>query len=146
MKAPVIARALGIAFIAVGILGFVPRITVPAGLTAQWVTLNADYGFLAAVFPVNVVDNALHLILGIWGLSASGAFPQAVRYCRAIAWIFAALAILGIVPITNTLFGVAPIYGWDVPLHAIAALLGLYGGYGAGRFEAAEPEIPDLGG
>ena len=143
MKAPAIARVLGIAFIAAGVLGFVPYVTLPAGLTAEWVTLNADYGFLVAIFPVNAVHDALHLLLGIWGLAASGTFAGAVRYCRAIAWIYIGLTVLGAIPITNTLFGVAPIYGWDVLLHAVVALLALYGGYGAGRIEPVtqEPEF-----
>lgn len=142
MKAPAIARVLGIAFLVAGILGFVPYVTVPADLTAQWVTLNANYGFIATLFPVNVVHDVLHLLLGIWGLVASGAFAASVRYCRFIAWIYAALVVLGAIPITDTLFGVAPIYGYDVALHLVVALLAFYGGYGAGRFESTPLGAP----
>ena len=142
MKAPGIARVLGIAFLAAGILGFAPYVTVPADLTAQWVTLHAGYGFLAAVFPVNVAHDVIHVLFGIWGLVASGTFAAAVRYCRWIAWIYAALAILGAIPITNTLFGVAPIYGYDVALHFVVALLAFYGGYGAARYESTPLGAP----
>jgi hypothetical protein len=136
MKAPVIARVLGFAFLVAGILGFVPYVTVPAGFTAQWVTLNANYGFLFGVFPVNAIHNVIHILFGIWGLAASGgAFAASVRYCKSVAWIYAILGILGAIPITNTLFGVVPLYGYDVPIHLLVALAGFFGGYGAGRFE-----------
>jgi hypothetical protein len=140
MKAPAIARVLGIAFLIAGVLGFIPYVTVPAGLTAEWVTLAGDYGFLAAVFPVNVAHDALHLLFGIWGLGASGSFAASVRFCKAVAWIYLVLSVLGAIPITNTLFGIAPIYGWDVLLHFAIGLVALYGGYGAGRFEVTPPE------
>jgi uncharacterized protein DUF4383 len=142
MKAPVIARVLGIAFLLAGILGFAPFVTVPAGLTAEWVTLNASYGFLVALFPVNVVHDVIHVLFGIWGLLAAGSFAAAVRYCRSIAWIYGLLVVLGAIPITNTLFGIVPIYGFDVGLHLLVALLAFYGGYGAGRFETTPLGAP----
>lgn len=142
MKAPGIARVLGIAFLLAGILGFAPYVTVPADLSAQWVTLDASYGFLAAVFPVNVVHDLIHVLFGIWGLAASGTFAASVRYCRSIAWIYTVLAILGAIPITNTLFGIVPIYGYDVALHFAVALLAFYGGYGAARYESTPLGAP----
>ena len=47
------------------------------------------------------------------------------------------LVVLGSIPITNTLFGAVPIYGWDVGL-LLVALVALYGGFGAGSYEAVE--------
>lgn len=142
MKAPGIARVLGIAFVLAGILGFAPYVTVPADLTAQWVTLNASYGFLGGVFPVNSIHDLIHVLFGVWGLVASGTFAAAVRYCRSISWLYAVLAVLGTIPITNSLFGVVPIYGYDVALHFAVALLAFYGGYGAGRYEPTPQAAP----
>jgi uncharacterized protein DUF4383 len=123
-------------------LGFAPYVTVPPDLTAQWVTLNASYGFLAGVFPVNVVHDLIHVLFGIWGLIATGTFAAAVRYCRSIAWIYLVLAALGAIPITNTLFGIAPIYGYDVALHFVVAALAFYGGYGAARLQTTPLGAP----
>lgn len=142
MKAPGIARVLGLAFLLAGVLGFTPYVTVPADLTAQWVTLNASYGFLAGIFPVNVVHDLIHVLFGIWGLIAAGTFAAAVRYCRSIAWIYLVLTVLGAIPITNTLFGIAPIYGYDAALHFVVAALAFYGGYGAARFETTPLGAP----
>jgi hypothetical protein len=142
MKAPVIARVLGIGFLLAGILGFAPYVTVPAGFTAEWVTLHANYGFLFGVFAVNVIHDLIHVAFGLWGLVASGAFAASVRYCKVVAWIYAILAILGAIPITNTLFGAVPLYGYDVPIHLLVAFLGFWGGYGAGHWEPTPPEAP----
>jgi|SRR5579862_3489790 len=141
MKAPIIARALGIAFFAAGVLGFVPYVTVPHGIADPWVTLDANYVFIAGIFPVNVVHDGLHMLFGIWGIGASTSFKASVRFCRVVAWVYFILVVLGAIPIFNTLFGIAPIYGWDVLLHFVIALLALYGGYGAGRLQdESEPE------
>jgi hypothetical protein len=39
------------------------------------------------------------------------------------------LAILGLIPATNTMFGLVPIYGNDVWLHAGTALIAAYFGF-----------------
>jgi hypothetical protein len=133
MKADVIARTLGIAFFVAGCLGFVPYVTLPHSMADPYLQIDANYGFLAALFPVNILHDALHMLFGIWGLGASTSFTSSVRYCKWIAWIYLVLVVLGSIPLTNTLFGAVPIYGFDVLLHALVALLALYGGYGAGR-------------
>jgi hypothetical protein len=44
-----------------------------------------------------------------------------------VALIYALLTVLGLIPATNTAFGLVPIYGHDVWLHAVLAA-------GAGHF------------
>jgi hypothetical protein len=135
MKAPLIARILGLLFIVAAIAGFVPWFAPNPPPDAQVVTLDAAYRMLFAVFPVNMVHDLLHLIFGVWGVVASYRFNAAVFYLRSVAWIYLILVIFGAIPILNTLFGVAPIYGWDVALHALLALLAAYGGYGRGSIK-----------
>jgi hypothetical protein len=43
--------------------------------------------------------------------------------------IFGALAVLGAFPQTQTLFGLVPLHGYDVWLHAGTALVALYFGW-----------------
>jgi hypothetical protein len=43
--------------------------------------------------------------------------------------LYGLLAILGLIPGTNTLFGLVPIYGHDVWLHALSALIAAYFGF-----------------
>jgi Domain of unknown function (DUF4383) len=136
MNAPVIARGLGVLFLAAGIAGFLPWIAPAAPMDAPVVSMDMMYRMLFGIFPVNVAHNALHLLFGLWGLAAGGSFKSGVFYCRAVMWIYFILVICGIIPIMNTLFGVAPIYGWDIGLHFVTVLLGAYGGYGRGSQEA----------
>jgi Domain of unknown function (DUF4383) len=135
MNAPLIARILGLLFLIAAIAGFVPWFAPAAPLDAQVVTLDAAYRMLFWVFPVNAVHDLVHLIFGIWGVLASFRFNASVVYLRCVAWIYLILVIFGMIPIMNTLFGIAPIYGWDVALHALVALIAAYGGYGRGSIK-----------
>ena len=142
MKAPLIARVLGLLFLVAGVAGLLPWIAPDATLEAPVVTLDIAYRMLFWVFPVNVAHDVLHLLFGIWGVIASLRFKSSVLYCRSVTWIYLFVVILGIIPITSTLFGVAPVYGWDVGLHLLIVLIAAYGGYGRGSIEdvAQAPE------
>jgi hypothetical protein len=111
-----ISRLLGVVFVVVGILGFVPPL-VPNGN-------------LLGLFPVNAVHNLVHIALGVWGLVAGGTFSGALFYLRGLTVVYGLLAILGLFPATNMLFGLAPIHGADVALHAVLALIAAYFGFG----------------
>ena len=50
-------------------------------------------------------------------------------YARAAAVIYALLTVLGMIPVTNTAFGRVPIYGHDVWLHAVLAVVAAYFGF-----------------
>ena len=109
------ARIFGGIFVAIGLLGFVPAL-VPNGN-------------LFGIFPVNSVHNMVHVGLGIWGLVAGATLAAAVIYFRGIAIIYGLLAVLGLIPATHTLFGLAPIHGADVVLHAVLAVIAAYFGF-----------------
>ena len=109
------ARVFGALFIVVGLLGFVPPL-VPNGN-------------LLGLFPVNAVHNLVHIGLGVWGVVAGASLAAALIYFRGIAIIYGLLAVLGLIPATNTLFGLAPIHGADVVLHAVLALVAAYLGF-----------------
>lgn len=110
------ARILGLVFVAVGILGFIPSLTPD--------------GNLLGYFPVNTLHNVAHIVLGLWGLAAAGSMGGAVAYMKSLAVIYALLAVLGLIPATNTLFGLMPLHGADVWLHAALAVVAAYFGFG----------------
>jgi len=132
MNAPVIARIFGLLFLVAGIAGFIPWVSPNAPLDARVVTWDAQYRMLFTLFPVNLGHDVIHLLFGLWGLAAAAKFKSAVIYCRVVMWIYIVLVVFGLIPLLNTLFGVAPIYGWDVALHAVTVLFTAYGGYGRG--------------
>jgi hypothetical protein len=132
MKAPTFARIYGIVFLFVGAFGFAPLVTSPAPLSAEYLQLGDGYGFIFGLFPVNGLHDFVHIIFGGWGVIASFDFKWSVTYLRAVLWIYLVLVVLGLIPITNTLFGAMPVYGHDIWLHLLLALAAAYGAYGAG--------------
>jgi len=110
------ARVFGVIFVLVGVLGFVPAAT--------------SDGMLLGLFPVNAVHNIVHILLGLWGLLAAGTLTGAVGYFKAVTVIYALLAVLGLIPATQNLFGLAPIHGNNVWLHGVLALAAAYFGFG----------------
>ncbi|HEY5340187.1 MAG TPA: DUF4383 domain-containing protein [Candidatus Aquilonibacter sp.] len=142
MNAPVIARVLGLLFVIAGAAGFVPWIAPIAPFTAPVIAITAQYRMLFGIFPVNAAHDALHILFGIWGIAAGAGFGVAVFYCRIVAIVYLILVIFGALPLLNTLLGVAPIYGWDIALHAVIALLAAYGGFGRGSHPPQIEEQP----
>lgn len=128
MKTRTFALILGIAFLAVGILGFVPQLVeIPA--EQPGLRVEMAHGLLFGLFPVNAVHNAVHLAFGIWGVVVWRDFAASRLYARSVAVIYAVLAVLGLVPATSTLFGLAPLHGHDVWLHVVIAVASAYFGF-----------------
>ncbi|QCF26814.1 DUF4383 domain-containing protein [Hydrocarboniclastica marina] len=123
------ALIFGIVYAVVGVLGFIPALVVAPELSGD-LAVEAGHGWLLGIFPVNVVHNLVHLGIGIWGILAAKAFASSVFYAKANAVIFALLAILGIIPATDTLFGLVPLYGNDIWLHVLNAVVAGYFGFG----------------
>ncbi len=121
------ARVFGIIFLIVGIGGFIPGLTQPHDHPD--LAVEAGSGMELGLFPVNVLHNLVHIVFGVWGLIAARSFSAARAYARAVAIIYAVLAVLGIIPATNTVFGLVPIYGHDIWLHALLAAVAAYFGF-----------------
>jgi hypothetical protein len=119
------ALVFGIIYIVVGLLGFVPALVSPPEPTYPLV-IEANHGRLFGLFPINLLHNLVHLGIGIWGVIASRSASEAVVFARGVAVLYVALTILGLIPATNTLFGLAPIYGYDIWLHATSAIVAVY--------------------
>lgn len=123
------ALVYGIVFLLAGILGFVPALlTPPEAAPAGGPPPVAD-GRLFGVFPVNAAHNAVHILFGIWGLIAYRALVAARTYARSVAVIYAILMVMGFFPGLNTLWGLVPLYGHDIWLHAILAAVAAYFGW-----------------
>ncbi|HEX2827823.1 MAG TPA: DUF4383 domain-containing protein [Burkholderiales bacterium] len=123
------ALAIGIVFLAIGVLGFISPLVTPAPEQAPDVRFTYYYGYLFGILPVNYFVNLVHMAMGAWGITASRSAGGSRAYAKTIAVISGALAIVGLVPALNTLFGLAPVYGNDVWLHAIAAIAAAFFGW-----------------
>lgn len=121
----------GILYIIVGIAGFVPGMVATPGTGGPDVVLNTGYGYLLGLFPINVLHNIVHLGVGLWGLASYRSYLGARTYARGLAIFYGVLAIMGLFPVLNTTFGLIPIFGHDVWLHAVTAAIAAYFGFKA---------------
>ena len=78
---------------------------------------------------MNVLHNIFHLLIGLWGVAVFRSYGGARYYAQALAIIYAALAIIGFFPAFNILFGLMPIFGNDIWLHAVTAIIAAYFGF-----------------
>ena len=136
MRTATFALFAGIIYLSAGLLGLVPEALRPPPADAPAPTrLMALYGSLLGLFAVNAAHSVVHILIGIWGVVAWQAdhIGRRVRsprvYARALAVLYGLLAVLGLIPATNTLFGFVPLHGHDVWLHAGTALIAAYFGW-----------------
>jgi hypothetical protein len=109
-----VALVLGIGFLLIAILGF---FTSGMDMTADPATAPRVLG----LFPVNAVHNGVHLGFGIWGLLASRSWAGAKNFTLIGGVIYLVLA--GLAFIAPDGFGLVPLGGHDIWLHAVAGIV-----------------------
>lgn len=112
MRAEPFALFIGIAYASLGLLGLLPA--------------AVRQGYLLDVFPVNGALSAVHIALGAWGIAAWRRWVSPMTFSRALAVVGSILAVMGLLPAANTLFGLMPLYGHDIWLHAGTAAVASY--------------------
>jgi hypothetical protein len=112
-----VTLGLGIFYVAIGVLGFIPGITTD--------------GMLLGIFAVNALHNVAHLVLGaalMWGSMS----PAITAVNKAMTVIFGVLVIASfIAPIVEQL----PLNPPDTILHLVSAGITAYLGFVAGSAE-----------
>ncbi|MDX6319631.1 MAG: hypothetical protein QOD35_3031 [Nocardioidaceae bacterium] len=112
------AMIVGVVFVLVGILGFVPGITTHYG----------DLGFaghgsgakLLGVFQVSILHNIVHLLFGLAGIAAGRAAPSAARgYLVGGGVIYLVLWIYGLVIDKASSANFVPVNNADNWLHLL---------------------------
>jgi hypothetical protein len=129
MKTTTFALIIGIAYLGAGVLGLIPAALMPPPADAPPTTFTVLYGYLLGLFPVNVLHTAVHLAIGFWGLMAWKRLPDAKVVLRSLAILYGVLAVMGLVPGLNNVFGFIPLHSHDVWLHAGTAALAAYFGW-----------------
>lgn len=126
-----VAGAFGVVFIVIAVLGFI----IPGGLGMEADPAQAPH--LLGLFPVNLVHNIVHLLFGVWGLLAARDWAAARTYARTGGVIYLVLAVLGYF-VPNG-FGLVPLGGHDIWLHALLGIVLAGVGYAAGPADTATP-------
>jgi hypothetical protein len=123
------ALIVGAAFTLAGIAGFVPFFTPHVPPDAPHLLVDTSYGLLIGLFPVNIIHNLFHFGVGVLGLLAFRSYASSLQFSRFLGLTLAVLTVMGLIPAFNTGFGLWPLYGHDIWLHGVEAVVGLYLGY-----------------
>ena len=139
------ALALGILFLLVGVAGFVPAlVSLPGGATSSVPVdvapsaYSAGYSYVFGLFPTNLLHNLVHCIVGLLGIASYTSSSSARLYNRGFAIAYVLIAIMGLLPLTKTTFGLMPIFGNNVWFNALTAAVAAYFGF------AQPTQAPDL--
>lgn len=128
---------VGVVYLVVGIVGFIPALYTSPPASPP-VAVTAGYGLLFGLFPINVLHNIFHILTGLIGIACFARFGAAQVYSRLLFLVYGLLTIAGFMPQGDTLFGIIPLFGNDIWLHAITALASAYFGWVAEE-RTAEP-------
>ena len=123
------ALIFGIVFLIIGAGGFIPGMVAPH--SHPDVAVTSGLGLELSLFPINVLHNIVHLLFGVWGLLAARSDAGARGYAKATGIIYALLTVMGFIPALrlHTTFGLVPLYGNDIWLHALLAIVAGYFGF-----------------
>jgi hypothetical protein len=132
------ALIYGIVFLVVGVAGFIPGFVSPLAPQHPELAISSGEGLLFGLFPINILHNLVHIIFGIWGIVVWRSVPRSLMYAKSVAVIYAVLFVMGLIPFLRTTFGLIPLYGHDIWLHAVLAGVAGYFGFVA-RADTGEP-------
>jgi hypothetical protein len=135
------ALVYGIVFLLVGLAGFIPAFVAPYGPGHPELAVEAGAGLLFGLFPVNVLHNLVHVVFGIWGIAVWRSAVRSRGYARAVAVVYAVLAVMGFIPLLNTTFGLIPLHGHDIWLHVVLAGVAAYFGWAVRPVETADTAV-----
>jgi hypothetical protein len=125
------ALVFGIVFAVIGILGFMPAPPAPG---APALTMEHGHGMILGIFPTNTAHNVVHLLFALLGIAAwAGSWGR--TYFQVLAVSYGLLTVLGLIPATQTTFGLIPIWGNDVFLHGAVAVAAAYFGFVRGNID-----------
>jgi hypothetical protein len=108
-----LAGVFGVIFIIVAVLGFI----APGGLA---MAMDPTTGMVLGVFPVNLLHNIVHLLFGVWGLVASRSWSGSKTFFTVGGIIYVILTCVGFLSPMG--FGLVPLGGADIWLHAVLAI------------------------
>lgn len=115
-----LAKAVGVVFLLVGVLGFIP------GITTDYDTMKfAGYESNAAllgIFHVSILHNIVHLLFGAAGLAMAKNAKSATTYLIGGGVIYLVLALYGVLIDHETAANFVPVNDADNVLHLLLGL------------------------
>ena len=120
-----LALLFGLAFLAVGILGFIPGVTTSYDQLA-FAGKDSDAELLG-LFQDSVLHNIVHLLFGVAGLAMARAHASARTYLLGAGVLYAALFVYDLFVDQNDSANFVPMNNADTWLHAVLSLALLAG-------------------
>ena len=133
------ALAVGVVFLAVGILGFVPGITTNYD-QLTFAGHHSDAALLG-IFNVSVLHNLVHLAFGVAGIALARTFNSARTYLIGGGIVYLVLFVYGLVVDHDSSANFVPVNDADNWLHLglSIAMIALGGALGRTRGETDRP-------
>ncbi len=124
--AQTLALLFGVAFLAAGVLGFIPGVTTNLGDIKF--AGNASPAELLGLFQVSILHNIVHLLFGIAGVALSRTTANAKMYLLYSGVIYVVLFVYGLMVGPRSDANFVPVNGNDDWLHLFLAV-GLLGSW-----------------
>ena len=125
--AQTLALLFGIAFLAAGILGFIPGITTNVG--DMKFAGNDSPSELLGIFQVSILHNVVHLLFGIAGIALARTWEGARTYLLGSGLIYLVLFVYGLLVGATSDANFVPINMADDWLHLVLGIALLGGWY-----------------
>jgi Domain of unknown function (DUF4383) len=118
--AQALALLFGLAFVVVGVLGFIPGITTNLG-DIEFAG-NDSPSELLGLFQVSVLHNIVHLLFGLAGIALSRTTPNALMYLLYSGVIYVVLTVYGFFVGGDDDANFVPVNNADDWLHLVLAV------------------------
>ena len=128
--AQTLALVFGLAFLGVGVLGFIPGITTILG-DIEFAGKDSPSELLG-LFQVSILHNIVHLLFGIAGIAMSRTWDSARTYLLGAGVIYIVLFLYGLVIGTDKDANFVPFNNADDILH-LGLAIGLLGSWFASK-------------
>ncbi|WP_309070773.1 DUF4383 domain-containing protein [Arthrobacter sp.] len=114
------ALAVGVVFLLVGILGFIPGIT--SGMDELAFAGSESNALLLGIFQVSILHNIVHLLFGIAGIVMAKTATGAYNFLLWGGVIYAVLFIYGLIIPQDSAANFVPVNAADNILHLVLAI------------------------
>jgi len=132
MPAKICVFLTGLVYLVFGICGFFPSLVYlpPPRLRYYDMAIIGHWGFLFTWLPVNPVHNILYVIIGGTAIFAAALRSTAIWYARGMFFVMFLLTVTGLLPFgIAQLWGLIPLFAWNIMLHTVTAVLLYYYGF-----------------
>lgn len=121
---------VGVFFLVLGVVGLIPGVVDFVDVTSRVSDVySVAYGYIFGFIPTNGNLDFIHIVVGVIGIAASVSVTSAYAYSRALFVFFGLSAAFGLTPYARTFFGTIPLYGSNIYISGIVAVVAAYFGF-----------------